>query len=128
MTGQAPVSGGDMREQLAEVVDRHLTEQDYSTGCPLSCGYDGDDRATHIADALLPFVQRIADERAADVEHVMEAQYRTAWAAWEATVDERDKPTVESRIAWARMNQALDDQNAVAAHLRAATSRQETGR
>lgn len=38
--------------RVAEVLDRHFTERDEDSGCARRCGYDGDDRADHIARAL----------------------------------------------------------------------------
>jgi hypothetical protein len=76
------------REQLTEVLGRHFTDRDESSGCALRCGYDGDERTEHLADALLPLVNRLRAEAAveavkpfralADEGDRMHGQVRTA--------------------------------------------------
>lgn len=41
------------RDELAELLDRHLSERDNDQGCRLACGYDGDERAEHLAAAIV---------------------------------------------------------------------------
>jgi hypothetical protein len=40
-------------DALAETLAWHMTDQDYECGCALRCGYDGDARNYHLAEALL---------------------------------------------------------------------------
>lgn len=40
-------------EALAGVLDRHVTDAAFESGCRLSCGYDGDDLTEHMAAVLL---------------------------------------------------------------------------
>ena len=42
-----------IRDELASLLDRHLSDRDNAQGCRLACGYDGDDRCEHLADAIL---------------------------------------------------------------------------
>lgn len=42
-----------IRDELASLLDRHLSDRDNDQGCRLACGYDGDDRCEHLADAIL---------------------------------------------------------------------------
>ena len=41
------------RDELANLLDRHMSDRDYDQGCRLACGYSGDDRDEHLADAIL---------------------------------------------------------------------------
>ncbi|NKS42281.1 hypothetical protein GS496_17165 [Rhodococcus hoagii] len=41
------------RDELASLLDRHLSDRDNEQGCRLACGYDGEDRCEHLADAIL---------------------------------------------------------------------------
>ena len=41
------------RDELANILNDHFTDRDYDQGCRLKCGYDGDDRDEHLADAIL---------------------------------------------------------------------------
>ncbi|NKS66380.1 hypothetical protein GS461_09840 [Rhodococcus hoagii] len=41
------------RDELANLLDRHLTDGENEHGCRLLCGYDADDRSEHLADAIL---------------------------------------------------------------------------
>ena len=59
-------TGEELQVRLAEALDIHLTERDYSAGCAMRCGYDGDERALHLAAALLPTVQAAIDQARAD--------------------------------------------------------------
>ena len=49
-------AGDEMVRGLGEVLRPHFTERDYEQGCTLACGYDGDDRVEHLAEALAAHV------------------------------------------------------------------------
>ncbi|MCD2099596.1 hypothetical protein QNA24_29965 [Rhodococcus qingshengii] len=42
-----------IRNEIANLLDRHMSDRDYDQGCRLACGYSGDDRDEHLADAIL---------------------------------------------------------------------------
>ncbi|MDF3308745.1 hypothetical protein P3H15_27380 [Rhodococcus sp. T2V] len=48
-----PISEVSDRDELAALLNDHLSERDYEQGCRLKCGYSGDDRDEHLADAIL---------------------------------------------------------------------------
>ncbi|TCN51828.1 hypothetical protein EV641_109219 [Rhodococcus sp. SMB37] len=41
------------RNELANLLDSHMSDRDYDQGCRLACGYSGDDRDEHLAAAIL---------------------------------------------------------------------------
>ena len=74
MTAPAPLSGGDARTQLAEALNdvglgcEEWSPADDNSGCP-----DCMDLMRRV-DALLPTVERIADERAAEALEALAAE------------------------------------------------------
>ena len=129
MTAPAPLSGGDTRTQLAEAL-RHLLASDDATmyyDAPHAVWNAGD----RYADALLPVVERIADERAAEALRPFEDLFsggpdtacRTTWR--EAPIEERAEGIPPAECVEVPMDD-LRDAFTRAASLRAA-SREETG-
>lgn len=103
MTAPAPLSGGDARTQLAEVLDERLPDSMGRAEC------------NALLDALLPTVERIADERAAEA-------WDAGYSAAELDADEIPYSDRPERATWQpRQNPHR------AASLRAA-SRGETAR
>ncbi len=119
MTAPAPLSGGDARTQLAEVLHERLPDSMSRAEC------------NALLDALLPVVARIADERAAEaLEQAADALDTRAVELWNAyksappTDPRRASPHTEGESdGWENAGTAV---RARAASLRAA-SRGETG-
>ncbi len=105
MTTEAPLSGGDARTQLAEAMS-------VQHGCDTLLSTSGKpcNRCTQSARALLPVVERIADERAAEALE----EFAAKWWVWVM----EDAPQIRGGAAYRA--------RAEAASLRAA-SRGETG-
>ena len=91
MTAPAPLSGGDARTQRAEVL------RDEIAGWPIGSGYYQSkiavDEAAEIADFLLPVVERIADERAAEA-------WDAGYSAAELDADEIPYSDRPERATW----------------------------
>ena len=51
----------DARTELANILDDHMSERDYDQGCRPWCGYTGNARDEHLADAILAAGYRKVD-------------------------------------------------------------------
>lgn len=131
----APVPGGDTRTRLAEELDRHgweaVNRKGATTLYRCRCGHIPSDSMAmdaHRADALLPVVESIAAERAAEAERALmeEMKNRDQAIEWADRLAYAVAP-VEVIGEHSSMNNPWHNALDRAASLRAA-SRGETGR
>jgi hypothetical protein len=103
---------GDV-ERVAAALEFHMSERDFEQGCAFACGYDGDDRAAHLAQALLlapggVVAGMVAEAREAGIEEGVDSTWhlKRLRAMWHEDGAAEVRARVEAVADWLAAQEA----------------------